>query len=114
MTKVIEKYTPMEILGNEELQRQAKEEMLQRANVKGNVNEIINSPSEGYTSICKVAELYEVAEAELFSLFGAEELEGEVNILVSKMNMIQVGFLLTESEVAQELRNQVKSVRDAI
>jgi hypothetical protein len=114
MTRIIEQYTPMEIVGNEELQRKAKEEMIQRVKVLDKVEEILTLPREGFISITKVAELYEVEEIELFSLLGAEELEGELNVLVSRMDILRIGFLLTESEVAQELRNQITNIRDAV
>lgn len=114
MTRIIEQYTPMEIVGNEELQRKAKEEMLQRVKILDKVEEILTLPREGYIGITTVAKLYEVEEIELFNLLGAEELEGELNVLVSRMDILRIGFLLTESEVAQELRNQVTNNRDAV
>lgn len=114
MTRIIERYTTMEIVGNEGLQRQAKEEMLQRVKVLDKVEEILTFPHDGFISITKVAELYEVEELEVFSLLSAEELEGELNVLVSRMDILRIGFLLTESEVAQELRNQVTNIRDAV
>ncbi|OHR72174.1 hypothetical protein HMPREF3291_22505 [Bacillus sp. HMSC76G11] len=114
MTRIIEKYTPMEIVGNEELQRQAKEEMLQRVKGLEKVEEIFTLPREEYFSITMVAELYEVEESEVFTLLGAEELEGELNVLVSRMDILRIGFLLKVSEVAQELRNQITNIRDAV
>ncbi|WP_051404845.1 tyrosine-type recombinase/integrase [Bacillus cihuensis] len=51
----------------------------------------------------------------VFSLLEvAEELKGEINILVSRNDMYRVAFLLTDSEVAKELRTQVINLRDAV
>ncbi|WP_077324639.1 hypothetical protein [Virgibacillus siamensis] len=115
MTRIIEQYTAKEIMSSERLQHLAKEEMLQRVKVLYKVKEILSFPRDGYINISNVAEFYEVEESKVSSLLGiAEELEGELNLLVSKMDMLNVGFLLNESVVAQELRNQVVNIRDAV
>ncbi|WP_338779553.1 hypothetical protein [Metabacillus sp. FJAT-52054] len=112
MTKVIEQHTAMEIVGNEELERLAQQEMLQRTKVLDKVREIFTFPNGGFISISTVAALYDVEEMKVISLLRVEELEGEHNLLVSRLDMLSVGFLLSESEVAQELRNQLTNIRE--
>lgn len=113
MTRITEHYTPREIMYDERLKRLAHEEMLHRNRVLDNVNEILTFHREGFINIKRVAELYQVEESKVFKLLEVpEELAGEINLLVSKNDMLNVGFSLTDSDVAKELRKQVRRVED--
>ena len=112
--RVIDQYTVKEIMSDENLKEVAYKETMERKEVLNKVDELLVS-SYQYMNVHKVAELYEVSANRIVEVLDIDRgMLKEMNVLISRKDVLQTGFLLKdyESDFAKELRSQISTFKD--
>lgn len=115
--RVIDQYTVKEIMSDEKLKELAYKETIGRQEILEKVDELLDN-SYQYINVYEVANLYEVSANKVVELLDidGEVSEEDINLLVSRRDVLHMGFLLSdvESEVARVMKTQLVSIKDAV
>jgi hypothetical protein len=112
MKKLFEQYTIEEMWNDPDLRKVALNRIKRKQAVEEKVNDLLCIQPFLYIHIERIAELYEVDVLQIMDVLGmnVEEFKNELNMMVSQEDMLKCGFLLKESEVADQLRDRLSGV----